>query len=209
MAARKKSRAAGSRAAKRSSAGAKRKSAGAGRKGAPKKNKAAPRRKAAPKKKAAPRRRAAPKKRAARRGTARPAAALAAPAMPSAIGFRAQHIDYTTHALDEVRRFYTEHLGFTRFEYDQKMSYLMVTTGPSSSLGFMPPMPGPPEDWRPPREPAIYLIVDDVDRAHRDLTAKGVAFEQAPADMPWGHRVALVRDPEGRAVWLAQILGGA
>lgn len=198
MAARKKSRAAGSRAAKRSTRGAKPKSAGA------KRARPSPGR-------AAPRRKALPKKRAARPATRRRAAggAPAAPQAPSAIGFRAQHIDYTTHAMDEVRRFYTEQLGFARFEYDEKMQYLMVTTGPSSSLGFTPPMDGPPEDWRPPREPVIYLIVEDVERAHEELRGKGVTFEQAPADMPWGHRVAVVRDPEGRAVWLAQIIRGA
>lgn len=204
MAARKKSRAAGSRAAKRSSTGAKRKSSTAG----PKRARAGAR---TAKRKAAPRRKAAPKKRAVRTATARrppraPARRAAPPAVPSAIGFRAQHIDYTTHAMDEVRHFYTEQLGFSAFQFDEKMSYLMVMTGPSSSLGFTPPMPGPPEDWRPPREPVLYLIVEDVERAHRELTAKGVAFEQAPAEMPWGHRVAVVRDPEGRAVWLAQIL---
>jgi uncharacterized glyoxalase superfamily protein PhnB len=70
----------------------------------------------------------------------------------------------------------------------------------------MPPMPGPPEQWQPPREPTIYLFVADVDRAHRNLVAKGVTFEQEPRDMPWGHRVARLRDPEGRNVCLAQVL---
>lgn len=70
----------------------------------------------------------------------------------------------------------------------------------------MPSMPGPPEQWRPPREPAIYLFVTNVDRAHRDLVAKGVSFEQDPTDMPWGHRLAILRDPEGRKVCLAQDL---
>jgi predicted enzyme related to lactoylglutathione lyase len=112
-------------------------------------------------------------------------------------------MDYTTHALDEVKRFYVDLLGFSDFRRDERFQYLTVTTGPSSSLGFMPPMPGPPEQWRPPREPAIYLLVSDVDRLHRQLAAKGVAFEQPPADMPWGHRVARLRDPEGRMVCLA------
>ena len=118
-------------------------------------------------------------------------------------------MDYTTHAMDEVRRFYTEQLGLSQFTFDSNAPYLTVHTGPASSLGFMPPMPGPPEQWQPPREPSIYLIVEDVDRACRDLAAKGVTFEQMPADMPWGHRVAIVRDPEGRAVCLAQIVAGA
>ncbi|HEY3215100.1 MAG TPA: VOC family protein [Candidatus Eisenbacteria bacterium] len=115
-------------------------------------------------------------------------------------------MDYTSHAMDEVKRFYTEFLGFSNFQHDPSMNHLFVVTGPSSSLGFMPPMPGPPDQWRPPREPQIYLMVRDVNRAHADLMAKGATFQQAPADMPWGHRVAMLRDPEGRIVCLAQDL---
>ena len=143
--------------------------------------------------------------RAGRTGSPRRRARPAAPALvPSSIGVVAHHMDYSSHDVEQVRRFYTETLGFTNFNFDSRHSYLWVQTGPGSSLGFMPPMPGPPEQWRPPREPSIYLIVEDVDRAHRDLTAKGVVFEQAPADMTWGHRTAVLRDPEGRLLCLAQ-----
>ncbi|TMQ68343.1 MAG: hypothetical protein E6K78_01410 [Candidatus Eisenbacteria bacterium] len=135
------------------------------------------------------------------------AASSAAPPLmlgPSQIGCASQHMDYTSHAMDEVKRFYTEMLGFSNFEHDPKINYLFVATGPSSSLGFMPPVPGPPELWRPPREPAIYLMVRNVDRAHADLVARGAMFQQSPTDMPWGHRVAILRDPEGRTVCLAE-----
>jgi predicted enzyme related to lactoylglutathione lyase len=115
-------------------------------------------------------------------------------------------MDYTSHALDEIQRFYVERLGFGDSELDPSVNYLFVRTGASSSLGFMPPMPGPPEQWRPPREPAIYLFVEDIDRAHRNLVAQGMSFESEPTDMPWGHRVAHLRDPEGRLVCLAQRL---
>ena len=110
-------------------------------------------------------------------------------------------MDYSSHHLQEVRRFYTEVLGFRDFREQQ--GYLMVATGPGSSLGFMAPVEGPPEDWRPPREPSIYLIVEDVDRAHALLVERGVEFLDPPADQPWGHRVARLRDPEGRFVILA------
>jgi len=116
------------------------------------------------------------------------------------------HMDYNSHDLGQVKRFYTETLGFSRFDHDPQFDFLWIQTSPGSSLGFMPPLPGPPEQWRPPREPSIYLLVEDVDRAHRNLIAKGVVFEQAPADMPWGHRTAVLRDPEGRLLCLAQRL---
>lgn len=147
-------------------------------------------------------RRAAPKHGA--RAAKRPAAAKASAAPPSAIGLLSQHMDYATHNFDGVKRFYTELLGFSKFNLMPEMPYLAIQTGASSSLGFMPPQPGPPEQWQPPREPTIYFMVSDVDRAHRELVAKGVVFESEPRDMPWGHRVAMLRDPEGRSVHLAE-----
>jgi predicted enzyme related to lactoylglutathione lyase len=116
------------------------------------------------------------------------------------------HQGYTSHALDEVRDFYTQILGFTEFNHEPTMNYLWIRTGTTSSLGFMPPMPGPPEDWRPPRESVLYFMVDDVDRAVRNAKARGAIFQQEPTDMPWGHRVATLKDPEGRIVRLAKDL---
>ena len=146
-------------------------------------------------------------KRAAKR--AAPARAPKAPAWPaSAIGMLVQHMDYTSQSMSEVKRFYTELLGFKRFDhYDSaQMNYLSITTGPSSSLGFMPPMEGAPDQWRPPREPALYFMVKDVDAAHRELSGRGVTFDGPPQNMPLGHRVVHLKDPEGRRVSLAQAL---
>jgi predicted enzyme related to lactoylglutathione lyase len=149
-----------------------------------------------------PRKKAARKP--ARRAVARRTAARQAPpAPPSAIGLLNQHMDYTTYDLDGVRRFYTELLGFGQFSLDAGMNYLMVRTGTSSSLGFMPPMPG--MEASPPKEPGLYFMVEDVDRAHAELVSRGVSFEKPPEDMPWGHRVAITRDPEGRLVYLATV----
>ena len=125
---------------------------------------------------------------------------------PSAIGCTAQHLDFTSHALDDLRRFYTETLGFSDSTYDERFHYLRVVTASGASLGFMPPMPGPPEQWRPPREPALYFMVEDVDRACDTLRARGVVLQQEPTDMPWKHRVAVLKDPEGRLIMLAQVL---
>jgi len=135
-----------------------------------------------------------------------PRASTAPPPAPNAIGCTFQHLDFTSHAMDEVKRFYTETLGFSKFSFDSQFNYLRVVTAPGASLGFMPPMPGPPEQWRPPREPALYLIVENVDRVWRELAAKGVPFQQEPTNMPWMHRVAILKDPEGRTVMLAQAL---
>lgn len=172
--------------------------------------KTAPKRKTAPRKAAKkPARKAAKKtvKKSARRASS-PPRPKAAPSMPPApangIGFVNHHIDYTTHNPEAVRRFYVDALGFTDADDDPQFQYLFVRTGHSSSIGFMPPMPGMGEP-SPAKEPTLYFMVADVDRAYATLASKGVHFEGPPADMPWGHRVVSTVDPEGRRVMLATV----
>jgi len=152
-------------------------------------------------KKRAPARKKIAAKRSAKR-SAKKAAPKAPPVPQSAIGLLNQHMDYTTHRIGEVKRFYTEVLGFKQFDHEPQMNYLFVQTGNSSSVGFMPPMPGMGEP-SPAKEPTLYFMVKDVDKAYSELAAKGVPFEGPPADMPWGHRVVSTTDPEGRRVMLA------
>ncbi len=46
----------------------------------------------------------------------------------------------------------------------------------------------------------VSIEVDDVDAALPSVTALGGSVEGGPTDMPWGQRVAHVRDPDGNAV---------
>ena len=39
-------------------------------------------------------------------------------------------------------------------------------------------------------KPQIFLLVDDVDKAYRDLKDKGLEFVTEPKDQPWGGRTA-------------------
>ena len=132
------------------------------------------------------------------------ASAGPSPSGAPGIGLNFHHLDYTTHDLEAMKRFFSETLGFTRVVYEPKVKYMTVFVTPTSSIGFMPPMSGAPDQWRPPGEPVLYFFVDDVDEAWRQLKDRGVSFEQEPRDMPWGHRVAILKDPEGRGVCLAQ-----
>ncbi len=43
----------------------------------------------------------------------------------------------------------------------------------------------------------ICLLVDDVDKAYRNLKDKGVKFATEPKDQPWGVRDATFVDPDG------------
>jgi catechol 2,3-dioxygenase-like lactoylglutathione lyase family enzyme len=46
-------------------------------------------------------------------------------------------------------------------------------------------------------KPKIFLLVNDVDKAYRDLKDKGVKFVTEPKDQPWGVRDATFVDPDG------------
>jgi predicted enzyme related to lactoylglutathione lyase len=52
--------------------------------------------------------------------------------------------------------------------------------------------------------PTLVLVCDDVPASFRELAAKGVAFEQEPAEAPWrpGELYAIMRDSEGNLVLL-------
>ena len=74
---------------------------------------------------------------------------------------------------------------------------LAVTTEDSPrALAGIEPGPGPRHE--------LFVYVEDVDRAVSDLRAAGAAVVREPADMPWGERVAWVRDPEGNLVAVAR-----
>ena len=56
-----------------------------------------------------------------------------------------------------------------------------------------------------PAGPELFDYFSAVGAAAEVIT--GVSFDQPPTDMAWGDRVAMLRDPEGRMVWIAQRLG--
>ncbi|HEX9725732.1 MAG TPA: VOC family protein [Vicinamibacteria bacterium] len=129
--------------------------------------------------------------------------AASAARFPNAIGLQIQHVDFLTLRPSQVKRFYTEVLGFKQFRQEPKLNYLYIRTAQGASLGFMPPNPQMLGEQPPPREPTLYFLVDDVDRVYAKLVAKGVSFIAPPTEMPWGHRVITTQDPEGRTVMLA------
>ena len=55
-------------------------------------------------------------------------------------------------------------------------------------------------------EPAIALLVDDIDAAYTRLRSRGVEFISAPHDAAWGARIASFHDPDNHELQLTQIL---
>lgn len=50
---------------------------------------------------------------------------------------------------------------------------------------------------------AIWLYADDPDAAYRSAMDAGASSVAPPDDLPWGERVAQVRDPDGNLLYLA------
>jgi len=53
--------------------------------------------------------------------------------------------------------------------------------------------------------PDIYLQVDNVDEAYRELKSKGVKFLTEPKDQSWGARTTKFVDPDENAFILVQL----
>ncbi|MEV6110112.1 VOC family protein [Streptomyces sp. NPDC051940] len=54
----------------------------------------------------------------------------------------------------------------------------------------------------------LSIGVDDVDGTLARVEALGGSVDSGPNDMPWGQRVAHIKDPDGNAVNLAQPVRG-
>jgi predicted enzyme related to lactoylglutathione lyase len=123
---------------------------------------------------------------------------------PASLGIGTLHVDFLTYKSAQVAKFYGEFLELkTELSDMDGIDYLLVRTSSSSSVGFMPPHPDMRGEQPAPREPALYFMVEDVDEAYRYLLSKGGAFVRPPETMPWGHRVLVTTDPEGRTVMIA------
>lgn len=102
-----------------------------------------------------------------------------------------------------TRDFYEKAFGAVenyRFPTEGTPAYIAMKLG-SSSIGLGDgtglnaygeralPATGHPVD--------LCLYVDDLDATLATATSHGGTLVSAPADMPWGERVAWLRDPEG------------
>lgn len=48
----------------------------------------------------------------------------------------------------------------------------------------------------------VSLRVEDIQAVHKELTAKGVIFVEAPEQQPWGGWLAHLKDPDGNVLTL-------
>jgi lactoylglutathione lyase len=104
--------------------------------------------------------------------------------------------------LPATRGFY-EQLGFTQiyqFPPDGEPGFVTMERG-TSSIGI-----GAGGETAEDRF-GYWVYVDDVDASIDAVSAAGAPVVAAPADQPWGERVAQTRDPDGNLVYLGAAIG--
>jgi catechol 2,3-dioxygenase-like lactoylglutathione lyase family enzyme len=112
-------------------------------------------------------------------------------------------VSIPTRDQDRALKFYTEKLGF-RLITDQPFSptqrWIELGIG-NADTRFVLFTPDDSKERIGSRFDGA-LACDDVEATHRQLTAKGVEFEQPPTKQPWG-TFAIMRDPDGNTFVLS------
>ncbi|OAN33679.1 VOC family protein [Microbacterium sp. H83] len=105
-----------------------------------------------------------------------------------------------TSDLPRLQAFYEAAFGAVvtyRFDHEGVDVYVALAVGDGAlAIGFAP-------DAVRGDAVAVWLYTDDADAAFARAVAAGAGAVSAPADQPWGERVAEVRDPDGNPLYLA------
>jgi predicted enzyme related to lactoylglutathione lyase len=110
-----------------------------------------------------------------------------------------------TADLDRLLAFYTELLSaqeMTRFPHDGPVFSVDLTLG-DSELGLVSNSDVSPGE---PGRVLLSIEVPDVDALLPRVEGLGGTATSGANDMPWGQRVAHIKDPDGNAVNLTQSL---
>jgi uncharacterized glyoxalase superfamily protein PhnB len=106
----------------------------------------------------------------------------------------------STREPERLEAFYVEAFGAERtyaFNDDGRDVYVALAVGASTvSIGLDNDLDAEPVGA------ALWLYVDDVDAAYRRALDAGATSIAEPELMPWGERVAQVRDPSGFVLFL-------
>lgn len=128
---------------------------------------------------------------------------------------------FWVHNQDEALDFYTNTLGWeVRSDVTvEEWSFRWLSVGPVGQPGVglvLMPVPGPPmldeADSQKLSElvakgmgGTLFLETDDCERSYRELSARGVKFNDPPTPQPYGIDTSF-RDPSGNNIRLTQVL---
>jgi uncharacterized glyoxalase superfamily protein PhnB len=101
--------------------------------------------------------------------------------------------------LDRAVGFYENTLGFTlKYRFGDYAG--LVCGGVEIGLKTWGEMDAPRKG-----EPCVDLAVNGIDELYNELSSKGVNFVRGPEDVPWGARIAVLKDPDGNTLQLNEI----
>jgi len=103
---------------------------------------------------------------------------------------------------DRAFRFYAETLGLPVNMKNGDFGYASFDTGPA---GLAIAKVDKSQSDFVGRHTGAGLMVQDLDKIHKELVAKGVEFSMDPECQPWGGYMALMKDSEGNILYLDQI----
>ncbi|MDX2149430.1 MAG: glyoxalase superfamily protein [Bryobacteraceae bacterium] len=92
--------------------------------------------------------------------------------------------------MDRARRFYVDRLGFTEAEWGGDDFTHLQRGGAGLYLCLQDQGRG--AAW-------VYVGVDDAEKLHEELIAKGVPIRMPPTNFPWALEIA-VEDPDGNVL---------
>lgn len=107
-----------------------------------------------------------------------------------------------TDDVDSLVAFYETATGFRAERLHPMFAELRTPSGTLAiaSTATVPLLGEGAAEARANRSVALDFLVDDVDAIRTSLQDVVEVFVNEPADMPWGNRSLLVRDPDGNLV---------
>lgn len=106
---------------------------------------------------------------------------------------------FHTRQFDRSLDFYERILGMRRIAgWDRPDSRgVLLAASPTAIVEIIGVPEGDARGYERPSGMLLMLEVDDADGAYERLTRMGARVEAPPHAQPWGHRLFVVRDPDG------------
>ena len=108
-------------------------------------------------------------------------------------------ITFHVSDLQKAKKFYEEILGLEK-KYGYS-SYVGFECG-GVEIGLVPKTKGQKVTAV---APSVEFLVDEVEKAYRELKSKGVKFIKEMHEEPWGGKQATLTDPDGNILHITQI----